>query len=79
LKSQYSSILLVSIHCLEKSDLCQAVLSVFDGEIQISEKETPEATQQVLKIKKLINQKFSSKEIVLTKEPLNDFNGAIKD
>jgi tetratricopeptide (TPR) repeat protein len=65
-----------SMHPFEE---LQAVLSVFDGEIQISEKDTPEATQQVLKIKKLINQKFSSKEIVLTKEALNGFNSANKD
>jgi tetratricopeptide (TPR) repeat protein len=65
-----------SMHPFEE---LQATLSVFDGEIQISERETPEDTQQVLKIKKMINQKFSSKEIVLTKEALNDFNGTSKD
>ena len=46
----------------------QAVLSVFDGEIRITEKETPQGAKQTLKIRKLINQKYSDKEIVLSKE-----------
>ncbi len=46
----------------------QAILSIFDGEIRITEKETPEGTKQVLKIKKLINQKYSATEITLNKE-----------
>jgi hypothetical protein len=44
----------------------QAVLSVFDGEIRITEKETHEGTKEILKIKKMYNQKYIDKEIVLT-------------
>jgi hypothetical protein len=50
----------------------QAILGVFDGEIRVSEKETPEGTKQTLKIRKLINQKYSDKEIILNKEALSD-------
>jgi hypothetical protein len=47
-----------------------AILNLFDGEIRVTEKETPEGTKQTLKIKKLINQKYSDKEVVLNKEKL---------
>jgi hypothetical protein len=50
----------------------EAILGVFDGEIRLSEKMTPEGTKQTLKIKKLINQKYSDKEIILNKEALSD-------
>jgi tetratricopeptide (TPR) repeat protein len=50
------------IHPLEE---LQGVIGVFDGEIRIIEKETSKGNKQVLKIKKLINQKYSDMEIVL--------------
>ena len=50
----------------------QAVLSVFDGEIRITERETPEGVKQTLRIKRLINQRFSDKEITLNREALTD-------
>jgi hypothetical protein len=46
----------------------QAVLSLFDGEIHVSERETPEGTEQILKVKRMLNQKFSPREIVLNKK-----------
>jgi KaiC/GvpD/RAD55 family RecA-like ATPase len=50
----------------------EAILGVFDGEIRVSEKETPEGIKQTVKIKKLVNQKYSEKEIILNKEALSD-------
>jgi hypothetical protein len=50
----------------------QAVLSVFEGEIRVREKETPEGTKQILKIRKLINQRYLDKEIILSKERVSD-------
>ena len=70
LKSKGFTILAVvdpSMHPLEE---LQAVLSVFDGEIRVAEKETPEGTKQVMKVRKLVNQKYSDKEVILDKEKL---------
>ena len=48
----------------------EAVLGLFDGEIRVSEKETPEGTRQTLKIRKLGNQKYQENELILNKEKL---------
>ena len=47
-----------------------AILSLFEGEIRITEKETPEGTKHILKIRKLRGQKYLENEIVLAKESL---------
>ena len=49
----------------------QAVLGVFYDEIRAVEKESPEGAKQTLKIKKLINQKYLDKQIILNKEALS--------
>ena len=51
---------------------CEAILGIFEGAIRVTDKETPEGTKQTLKIKKLINQKYSDKELSLDKETLKD-------
>jgi tetratricopeptide (TPR) repeat protein len=43
----------------------QAVLGLFEGEIQIVETNTTKGVQKILKIKRLLNQKFSDKEIIM--------------
>ena len=48
----------------------QAILSLFEGEINISEKETTKGLRQVLRIRKLYNQKYLEKELTLTREKL---------
>ena len=50
----------------------QAILGLFDGEIRVSEKETPEGIKHTLRIRKLINQKYQENEVTLTKESLSD-------
>jgi KaiC/GvpD/RAD55 family RecA-like ATPase len=72
LKLKGFTILAVVDPSMHPSEELQAVLGVFDGEIRVSEKETPEGIKQALKIKKLINQKYSDKEIILNKELLSD-------
>ena len=57
------------MHPMEES---RAIISLFDGEIHVSEKETPEGIKQTLRVRKLINQKYSDKEIALSKEALSD-------
>jgi KaiC/GvpD/RAD55 family RecA-like ATPase len=44
----------------------EAILGIFDGEIRLTEKETPEGYKQVLSVHKLLNQKYREEEIVLT-------------
>ncbi len=46
----------------------QAILSVFDGEIWVSEKETAEGDKLTMKIKKLYDQKYLNEEIIIKKE-----------
>jgi len=49
----------------------EAILSLFDGEIRVTEKETPEGIKQMLRVRKLVNQRYLENEIVLNKEKLN--------
>jgi len=53
------------MHAAEET---QAVLSLFDGEINIREKETPKGTASFLKIRKMTGQKYLKDEICLTEE-----------
>jgi KaiC/GvpD/RAD55 family RecA-like ATPase len=48
----------------------QAILGLFEGEINISEKETAKGIQQVLRIRKMYNQKFLENELALKRERL---------
>ncbi len=70
LKSNGFTVLAVIDSGMHTREEMQAVLSVFDGEIMLSERETPEGTKQVLKVKKLCNQRFSDKELIVTSEKL---------
>jgi KaiC/GvpD/RAD55 family RecA-like ATPase/tetratricopeptide (TPR) repeat protein len=72
LKSKGFTILAVVDPSMHPSEELQAILGVFDGEIRVSEKETPEGTKRTLKIRKLTNQRYSDKEIALNKEALSD-------
>jgi KaiC/GvpD/RAD55 family RecA-like ATPase len=46
----------------------QAILGLFEGEISLSQKETPKGVDKVLRIKKLYNQKYLENELTLTRE-----------
>jgi KaiC/GvpD/RAD55 family RecA-like ATPase len=47
-----------------------AILGLFEGEIRIYEKETEKGIEKVLRIRKLINQRHSESELVLTKNKI---------
>jgi len=50
----------------------RAVLDLFEGEINIYEKETEKDLGKFLKIKKMTNQKYSKSELVLQEEKLQE-------
>jgi hypothetical protein len=50
----------------------QAILSLFDGEIKITEKETPKGPKKTLRIKKMHNQRYLENEVYLSKEKLEE-------
>lgn len=50
----------------------RAVLGLFDGEINIYEKETKKGLQRFLKIKKMYNRKYSKSELLLQEEKLQE-------
>ena len=47
-----------------------AILGLFEGEIRIYEKETEKGIEKVLRIRKLINQRHSESELILTKDKI---------
>jgi len=50
----------------------RAIVGVFEGEINIYEKETEKGLQKFLKIKKMTNQKYSKSELLLQEEKLQE-------
>jgi KaiC/GvpD/RAD55 family RecA-like ATPase len=68
LKSKDFTILAVIDPTMHAAEETQAVLSLFDGEINIREKETPKGTASFLKIRKMTGQKYLKDEICLTEE-----------
>ena len=72
LKEKGFTILGVIDQQMHASEELQAILGVFEGEIRVTERETPEGVKQTLKIRKLYNQKYLENEINLTKESLSD-------
>jgi hypothetical protein len=48
----------------------QAVLDLFEGEIDIYEKETEKGSEKFLKIKKMANQRYLKDELLLKEEDL---------
>jgi len=48
----------------------QAILGLFEGEIRISEKETENGLEKLLRIRKLYNQRYLENEISLTRQKL---------
>lgn len=71
LKLKGFTILAVVDPSMHPPEELQAILGVFDGEIRVIEKETPEGVRQTLRIRKLLNQRYLDNEIVLDKEKLS--------
>jgi len=55
---------------MHPSQEVRAVLDLFEGEINIYEKETEKGLEKFLKIKKMSNQKYSDNELLLRREDL---------
>jgi KaiC/GvpD/RAD55 family RecA-like ATPase len=55
---------------MHPSQEVRAVLDLFEGEINIYEKENEKGTAKYIKIKKMINEKYLENELVLKKEEL---------
>ena len=70
LKSKGFTTLAVVNPQMHSQEEVQAILGSFDGEIRVTEKETAKGTEQVLKIKKLYNQRYLENELTLTKEKI---------
>lgn len=70
LKAKGFSTLAVIDPRMHADEEVQAVLSLFDGEIRIAEKENEKGRTKVLEIVKLYNQRYLENELVLTKEKL---------
>jgi len=46
----------------------QAILGLFDGEIEIYEKETEDGVENILRIKKMYNQQYLKGELIIKRE-----------
>jgi len=68
LKSKGFTILAVIDPGMHPAEETQAVLGLFDGEISIYEKETPEGTAKFLKVKRMTSQKYLKDEAALAEE-----------
>jgi hypothetical protein len=55
---------------MHPSEELYAILGLFEGEINIYEKETEKGLQKFLKIKKMSNQKYSDNELLMRREDL---------
>jgi tetratricopeptide (TPR) repeat protein/KaiC/GvpD/RAD55 family RecA-like ATPase len=71
LKSKGFTTLAVIDPQMHTSEESRAIISLFDGEITISERETARGLEKILKVRKLVNQKYLEDELNLTKEKLS--------
>jgi hypothetical protein len=63
----FTTLAVVNPH-MHSPEEVQAILGLFEGEIRISERETPKGVEKLLRIKKLYNQRYLDNELILTKE-----------
>jgi len=71
LKSKGFTILAVIDPGMHPPEDLQSIVGVFEGEIRIIEKEALGGVKQMLRVRKLLNQKYLEKEMVLTTEKLS--------
>jgi KaiC/GvpD/RAD55 family RecA-like ATPase/tetratricopeptide (TPR) repeat protein len=71
LKSKGFTVLTVINPQMHPPEESQAVRSLFDGEIAINEKETAKGPEKILRVRKLVNQKYLEDEFVLAKGKLS--------
>jgi KaiC/GvpD/RAD55 family RecA-like ATPase len=61
LKSKWFTTIAVIDPQMHAPEEVQAIISLFEGEIRITEKETPQGSERTLRIRKLYNQKYAEK------------------
>jgi hypothetical protein len=65
LKTKGFTIIAIVDPAMHSSEELQAVQSLFEGEIRMTEKEMVEGTMQTLKVKRMVNQRYLDREIIL--------------
>jgi len=70
LKSKGFTTLAVMDHQMHPSEEVRAILDLFEGEINIYERETKKGSEKFLKIKKMLNRRYLESELRLRKEKL---------
>jgi hypothetical protein len=71
LKSKGFTVLAVINPQMHPPEESQAIISLFDGEIEITQRETAKGPAKILTVRKLINQRYLEDELALTKEKLS--------
>jgi KaiC/GvpD/RAD55 family RecA-like ATPase len=69
-KSKGFTTLAVFNHRMHQQHDVEAILGLFEGEIRISERETERGRERILRIRKLLNQRYLENQFPLTKEKL---------
>ncbi|MCK4933458.1 hypothetical protein KAS06_02195, partial [Candidatus Bathyarchaeota archaeon] len=72
LKSEGFTILMVINPQMHSPEEVQAILGLFEGEMNIYEKESEGGSRKYLRIKKMYNQRYLENEMLLRKEKLLD-------
>jgi KaiC/GvpD/RAD55 family RecA-like ATPase len=70
LKSKGFTTLAVIDPQMHPQEEARAIISLFDGEIEITQKETAKGLGNILRVRKLYNQRYLEDELALTKEKL---------
>jgi len=70
LKSKGFTTLVVINQQMHPQEEVQAILGLFEGEIRITERETEQGLEKVLRVRKLYNQRYLENEVLLTREKL---------
>ena len=70
LKMQGFTVLAVINQYMHRQEEVQAMQGLFDGEIQISERETNNGFKKILRVRRLFNQKYLENDLILTGDNL---------
>jgi hypothetical protein len=70
LKSKGFTIVAMVNPLMHPSDQVQAILGLFDGEITIFERDTKEGIENVLRVRRMYNQRYLKNELILSREQL---------
>ena len=70
LKMQGFTVLAIINQYMHRQEEVQAMQGLFDGEIQISERETNNGFKKILRVRRLFNQKYLENDLILTGDNL---------